>query len=242
MKFKFTLRNVFFVTNILILALLTPFVLVPALLAYLFRAHRFADRYTNAMSSYYARHMYFVGSAKVKIHGLHNLPSSNRVCFVSNHQGIADIPLIVGFIPKTIGFIAKKELGRVPFLNIWMRAMHCLLIDRGNVRQSLTIIERGSRQIQQGHPMVIFPEGTRSRSRRMGAFKPGAFKLVLGANAIAVPLTIDGTYKIVEATGKITPVTVQLTIHPPVDVSKLSEEQKKTLHSDFARIIASALS
>ena len=69
MKFKFTLRNVFFVTNILILALLTPFVLVPALLAYLFRAHRFADRYTNAMSSYYARHMYFVGGAKVKIHG-----------------------------------------------------------------------------------------------------------------------------------------------------------------------------
>jgi 1-acyl-sn-glycerol-3-phosphate acyltransferase len=241
MKFKFTLRNVIFVINLLILGLLTPIVLVPALLAYLVRAHKFADRYTNAMSSFYARQMLFVGGAKVKIHGLQNLPASNRLCFVSNHQGLADIPLIVGFIPKTIGFIAKKELGRVPFLNVWMRAMHCLLIDRKNIRQSLTIIERGSLQIQQGHPMVIFPEGTRSRSRRMGTFKPGAFKLVIGANAIAVPLTIDGTYKIVEATGKITPVTVQLTIHSPVDVSTLSEEQKKTLHSDFAQIIASAL-
>jgi 1-acyl-sn-glycerol-3-phosphate acyltransferase len=178
---------------------------------------------------------------KVDVYGLENLPKSNNLCFISNHQGLADIPLITGYIPKTVGFIAKKELGRIPFLNIWMSALGCLLIDRKNLRNSLHTIEKGIRQIEKGHPMVIFPEGTRSRNGHLGNFRPGSFKLVTGSNAPAVPVSISGSYKVVEETGIITSSKIKLIIHPAIDVSLLSEIEKTNLHQKVREIILSGL-
>lgn len=241
MGLKFTFRNVVFVIYVFFMALLTPVFFLPAVFIYLFSGQKNSDRYINQAGSLYARHLFFVFGVKVEVKGRENLPAASNICFVSNHQGLADIPLIVGFVPKTVGFVAKKELGRIPILNIWMKAMRCLLIDRKDVRQSLTVIERGARQIRNGHPMVIFPEGTRSRRREPGNFKAGAFKLVTGSQALAVPLTIDGTYKLLEESGIINPTLIRLTIHPPIDVSQLNEQQKKNLPQDIREIIISAL-
>jgi len=223
------------------LAILTPFILLPALFIRLFGGKKRSDNYVNSVAQLYARHMFWVFRIKVRVLGIEHLPKSNNVCFVSNHQGLADIPLIVGYIPKTVGFIAKKELGKIPFLNIWMSAMGCLLIDRGNIRNSLSTIERGIKQLQKGHPMVIFPEGTRSKGETMRPFKPGSFKLITGAQCLAVPLTISGSYKVMETKGEISRSTIQLTIHPPIDVARLSKDEKDNLHQTTWKIINSAL-
>ena len=241
MKFRFTIRNVFFVLYVTWLAILTPFILIPSLIIRLFYGKKRSDKYVNAVAQLYARHMFWVFRVKIIVRGIENLPTANNVCFVSNHQGLADIPLIVGYIPKTVGFIAKKELGRVPVLNIWMSAMGCVLIGRRNVGDSLLTIDKGIKQLQNGHPMVIFPEGTRSKNNTMRPFKPGSFKLITGAESIAVPLTIDGSYRVMETKGEISRATVQLTIHPPVDVSKLSKEEKENLHQIIWKTINSAL-
>jgi 1-acyl-sn-glycerol-3-phosphate acyltransferase len=230
MKFKFTHKNVFFVLYVTWLAILTPFILLPAIFIRLFGSKKKSDNYVNAVAQMYARHMFWVFRIKVIVSGLEHLPESNNVCFVSNHQGLADIPLIVGYIPKTVGFIAKKELGKIPFLNIWMSAMGCVLIDRSNARNSLSTIEKGIKQLQKGHPMVIFPEGTRSKGETMRPFKPGSFKLITGAQCLAVPLTISGSYKVMETKGEISGATINLTIHPAIDVAKLSKEETDTLY------------
>lgn len=241
MKFRFSHKNVFFVLYMTWLAILTPFILLPALFIRLFGGKKRSDNYVNSVAQLYARHMFWVFRIKVRVLGIEHLPKSNNVCFVSNHQGLADIPLIVGYIPKTVGFIAKKELGKIPFLNIWMSAMGCLLIDRGNIRNSLSTIERGIKQLQKGHPMVIFPEGTRSKGETMRPFKPGSFKLITGAQCLAVPLTISGSYKVMETKGEISRSTIQLTIHPPIDVARLSKDEKDNLHQTTWKIINSAL-
>jgi 1-acyl-sn-glycerol-3-phosphate acyltransferase len=189
----------------------------------------------------YARHLFWVFGVKVKVSGIENLPETNNVCFVSNHQGAADIPLIVGFIPKKVGFIAKKELGRIPMLNVWMKALGCILIDRKDIRQSLKVIDKGVHQIQKGHPLVVFAEGTRSRGPMIGKFKPGAFKLLSGNGTLAVPLTISGTYKVMEERGIITPTHVQLTIHPAIDIAKLSDGEKKELPERIFQKVKSAI-
>lgn len=241
MGFKITPGNIFFVFYVFLMAMLTPVVFLPAAFEYLFAGRKHSDRYINRAGTLYARHLFFVFRVNVNVHGLDHLPKTDNICFVSNHQGLADIPLIVGFIPKTVGFIAKKELGRIPILNAWMKAMGCILIDRKDIRQSLTVIERGRRQIERGHPMVIFPEGTRSRSHSMGHFKPGAFKLVIGTDALVVPLTIDGTYKVLEATGKITHNTVDLTIHPAIKMSNLSHDEIRALPEKISEVIKKSL-
>ena len=229
MAFKLRFINVVFVFYVFMMAVLTPVMFVPALLIYLTAGLKASNHYIHRAGAFYARHLFFVFGIKVKIKGIENMPETNNICFVSNHQGLADIPLIVGFIPKKVGFIAKKELGRIPFLNIWMKALGCILIDRKDFRQSLKVIEKGAHQIDRGHPMVIFPEGTRSRGPQMGNFKAGAFKLLSGSHTLVVPLTIDGAYKVFEESGIITPITISLTIHPAIDVSSLNHQERKQL-------------
>lgn len=239
--FQFTLINVAFVTVLFILAVLSPFLMLPSFVLMIFGINKTADRMINAIAGFYSRFVFGLFGIKVEVKGKENIPKSGNVCFISNHQGLADIPLIVGYIPKTVGFIAKVELGKIPILNIWMRAMKCVLIDRLNARNAIVAINRAIENIQQGHPMVIFPEGTRSRSAEMGEFKPGSFKLVTGADCIAVPVTINGTYKIVESTGKITATALSLTIHPAINVSALSAGEKAKLSERVYEIVKSAL-
>lgn len=239
--FKFALINVAFVTVLAILAILSVFFMLPAFVLMLVGKHKTADRMVNAIAGFYSRFVFTLFGIKVEVKGKENIPKSGNVCFISNHQGLADIPLIVGYIPKTVGFIAKVELGKIPILNIWMRAMKCVLIDRLNARNAVAAINRAIENIQQGHPMVIFPEGTRSRNAEMGSFKPGSFKLVTGSNCFAVPVTINGTYQIVETTGKITPSKLKLIIHPAINVATLSQTEKAGLSERVESIVKSGL-
>jgi 1-acyl-sn-glycerol-3-phosphate acyltransferase len=229
MKFKLVPINIIFVTYLFLLALLSPALFIFAIPIYLAMGKKYSDQYINGIARAYSRNMFFMFGIKIIVEGKEHLPVTNNLCFVSNHQGLADIPLIIGYIPKTIGFIAKKELGRIPILNIWMKGLGCILIDRSDVRQSLKVIEQGVKQIERGHPMVIFPEGTRSRTNQIGIFKPGAFKLVLGAKAYAIPITIDGTYKMFEENWIVKRTTIRLVIHPPINVEKLNREKQKEL-------------
>jgi 1-acyl-sn-glycerol-3-phosphate acyltransferase len=241
MGFKLRLINIAFVTHVLLIALVSPFLLITAVPVYWFGGKKRSDNYIHILGAFLSRHLLFTFGIRVDVRGIKNLPKSNNLCFISNHQGLADIPIIVGYIPKTVGFIAKKELGRIPFLNIWMGALGCVLIDRKNLRNSLHTIEKGIHHIEKGHPMVIFPEGTRSRNASLGNFKPGSFKLVTGSNALAVPVSISGSYKIVEERGIITASKIKLTIHPAIDVSTLSETEKSNLHQKVKEIIISGL-
>jgi len=179
---------------------------------------------------------------KIEIHGLEKLPDTDKLCFVSNHQSYADIPLILGFIPKNTGFVAKIELLKIPLLSFGMKTINCVFLDRRNVRQAFASINQGAENIRAGIPMVIFPEGTRSKKKEMSKFLAGSLKMALLSDATVVPLTVDGSYKALEEKGKIAPATVKLYIHPPIDLSKLSREEKKKLPQILWEIIASSLS
>lgn len=240
-SFRITPLNIVFVLYLSMMAVVSLILLVPPFLLMALGKRKTADRMINRQAKAYSRHVFFMFGVKVRVNGLEHIPKTGNICFVSNHQGIADIPVIVGYIPRTVGFIAKKELGKVPVLNLWMRAMKCVLIDRSNTRNAVAAIQQAIENIRSGHPMVIFPEGTRSLGEQMGAFKPGSFKLVTGALCMVVPVTLNGTYKLVERTGKITPTPISITIHPAIDVAGLSNEERGKLSKRVEDIVKSGL-
>jgi 1-acyl-sn-glycerol-3-phosphate acyltransferase len=88
---------------------------------------------------------------------------------------------------------------------------------------------------------LSFVSGAFARSNTMGRFKSGSFKLVTGANSLVVPLTIDGTYKTLEERGTVSPADIKLTIHPVVDISKLSSSEINALPEYIESIVRSAL-
>ena len=186
--------------------------------------------------------MVAMAGGRVEVSGLENLPASGGVLFVSNHQGAFDIPLLIGFVPGLKGFVSKKENFRLPIVSIWMKLLHCIIMDRKDLRQSAQAIARGIRDLQAGRSLVIFPEGTRSKSGTMQRFKEGSFKLATRSGAAIVPLTIDGSYRLLEGNrGRIRPGPVRLHIHAPVILAGLPAGQKNDPVELVRGIIASRL-
>jgi 1-acyl-sn-glycerol-3-phosphate acyltransferase len=183
-----------------------------------------------------------IAGGRVEVSGLENLPASGGVLFIANHQGAFDIPLLLGYVPGLKGFVSKKENSRLPIVGIWMKLLHCIFLDRKNLRQSAQAIARGIDDLRAGRSLIVFPEGTRSKSGVMNRFKDGSFKLATRSGAAIVPLTIDGSFRLREGNrNRITPGTVRLHIHPPIRLQDLSVAEKSNLTKKVQHIIASKL-
>lgn len=180
--------------------------------------------------------------SKVEVFGTEHLPKDRNVVFISNHQGNFDIPLLMGYIDMPKGFISKVEAKKIPIVEKWMELIHCVFMDRSTLKGSAGAIIEGIKTLKAGHSLVIFPEGTRSKSDRMGEFKSASFKLATKPGVPIIPVTIDGSYKIMEQNhNKIKPAHVKITIHPLIETKGLDKETLEALPHQVERIISSAL-
>jgi 1-acyl-sn-glycerol-3-phosphate acyltransferase len=190
----------------------------------------------------WARLLIGIAGGRVEVTGLENMPAGSGLLFVSNHQGSFDIPLLMGYVPGLKGFVAKKEVSRLPIVGIWIKLLRCIILDRRDLRQSARAIALGVGDLRAGRSLIVFPEGTRSKSRTMNRFKDGSFKLATRSGAPIVPITIDGSYRLMEGNrGRITPGKVKLHIHPPLMSRDLDAVEKGTLTETVQHIIASKL-
>ena len=173
-----------------------------------------------------------VSGCGITVTGRENIPKKGGVCFVSNHCGYFDIILLLAYCGRPIGFIAKKELGFVPFLNIWIFMIGGLYIDRSAVRKAVLTINKGVRRIKSGGGMIIFPEGHRSKGRGLLPFHPGSLKLATSAEAPIVPVAIEGSYDVFEKTGRVLSVPVKISFCEPIETAALPPSDKKQALSD----------
>ncbi|MBM7614907.1 lysophospholipid acyltransferase family protein [Alkaliphilus hydrothermalis] len=185
-------------------------------------AHRVAGKWAKTMVS--------LTGGTVEVIGLENIPQDGAVLFASNHQGNFDIPLLLSSISKPIGFVAKVELERLPFINTWMKLLECVFIDRKDMRQSLRTISTATEILKSGQSMVIFPEGTRSKGKEMQPFKPGSLRLAQKAGTPVVPVTISGSYRLMEGNNnRIKPAHVKIIFAPPVDPQAIDKASDLTV-------------
>ncbi len=163
----------------------------------------------------------------INISGQENIPAEGPCVFIANHQGYADIVVMFKAAQgRQIGFIAKDSLEKVPYFGKWIRAIRGVFIKRGDTREALKSIQTGVQTLKEGYSLVIFPEGTRSRSTEMGSFKAGSFKLATKARVPIVPISINGTRHMFEDRDVITGgATVDILIHPSIDTSSLDRHQ-----------------
>lgn len=202
------------------------------------------DAVVNKATKRWANSLLKAAGVKVNIHGIENLPLDRNVLFVGNHQGSFDIPIYITSIPTLHGFVSKIEVEKFPGVSSWMKHMYCIFMDRSSLRKSSEAIIRGIKVLKDGHSLVIFPEGTRSNGISMGALKAGSFKLATKSKQPIIPITINGSYKIMETNSKkwmISPGTVDFYIHPIIETSNLSKEEQDFLPKKVELIIKSKL-
>ena len=179
----------------------------------------------------------------IDIRGRENIPEGPCV-FFSNHQSYGDIPAFLKACEgKQIGFIAKEEFRKVPYLGKWIDNIRGVFIQRGDTRESLKSMNTGVDYLKKGFSLVIFPEGTRSQGPEMGEFKAGSFKLATKAKVPVVPVTLNGTYHLIEETGVLTKgVHVDMVIHPSIPTEGMERSEMAKLHTTVENTIRETLS
>jgi 1-acyl-sn-glycerol-3-phosphate acyltransferase len=185
----------------------------------------------------WARFHLWTTGATIKITGRENLPKSENVAFVSNHQSNNDIPLLLGYTNRLVGFLAKKELKKVLFFSQWMQLIGCVFIDRKSVRSSINSFNETIETIKNSHSMIIFPEGTRSQSNKINKFNEGILRLLISNNITIVPCTIINTCQTFEANKRIRSANIELIFHSPYRTSTIAEDEVKTKIQDLRSII-----
>jgi 1-acyl-sn-glycerol-3-phosphate acyltransferase len=226
------IKTVFCFLHVIISMLIcTPFGIVAAFLRLLgFR--KLVLRIMYIICWTWSRLIVVVIGCKVTVTGKENIPRTSGVCFVSNHGSYFDIPMLMGYSGRVLGFVAKKELLFVPVLNLWIAMLGGLFIERKNPRSGLKTINKGVEKIKAGGAMIIFPEGHRSHGQGLLPFHPGSLKLATQSGAVIVPVALKGSYDIFERNNRVKAAPVRITFCKPINTADIPATDRKMILSD----------
>lgn len=180
-----------------------------------------------------------LSGTKVDYIGLENVPSDTAVLYIGNHRSFFDVVLTYPMVPRPTGYIAKKEIEKVPLLNIWMRNLHCLFLDRKDIKAGMQTILEAIDLIKGGTSICIFPEGTRSKTEgELLPFNEGSFKIASKSGCPIVPITIINSASVLENQFPfIKKAHVIIEYGTPVLVQDLPKDQQKRLGVYFHAMI-----
>jgi 1-acyl-sn-glycerol-3-phosphate acyltransferase len=133
----------------------------------------------------------FVYCRRYEVVGREHVPASGGAIVVSNHLNAADPPMIQRALPRYVVFMAKKEMIDAPIIGLLFRAWGTFPVRRGE--PDLGAVRAACRVVERGEMLMMFPEGTRSRSGRLGAGHPGTALIAQRTNAPILPIAITGT-------------------------------------------------
>lgn len=175
---------------------------------------------------------------RVQITG-HELADPRRpYVVVSNHQSLADIP-VLSCLPWEMKWIAKTELFKVPFVGWMMRLAGDIELERENPRSGAAALFKARDYLHKRCSVLVFPEGTRSRDGRVGAFSDGAFRLAIKEQLPVVPIAIEGTQGTLPKHswrfGDTS--TIHVRVFPPIETASLSRTDAPVLAADVRRQI-----
>ncbi|HEU5073333.1 MAG TPA: lysophospholipid acyltransferase family protein [Polyangiaceae bacterium] len=156
---------------------------------------------------------------QLTVRGLEHAVSDENFVVMSNHQSLYDIPVLFQALRRRIRMVAKRELFRVPVWGRAMRAAGFIEVDRDDHERAVESLRRAADAIEHGNDVWIAPEGTRSRDGSLQPFRKGGFHLALAAGARILPVSIDGTRRVLEARGfRVHPgASVRVSVHLPLD-------------------------
>lgn len=169
------------------------------------------------------------GNVELQVTGQENIPTEGGFLLYANHQGLFDILAIAATCDQPLGAVLKKELEDVPFLKQIIACTKSFPMDRGDVRQSLTVIQNVIREVQGGRNYLIFPEGTRSKSsNKLLEFHNGSFRCAIKTKCPVIPVALVDSFKVLDQKGS-KPVTVQIHYLEPILYEEYRDRNSKEL-------------
>ncbi len=156
------------------------------------------------------------GRIKVECYGIENLPKETGYIIFPNHQGLFDALAFLETHERPFVTVMKKEVKDIFLLRNVITLLQAEIIDREDIRQSMTVIQNMSRRVKNGENFVVFAEGTRSKNGNVvGEFKGGTFKSATKTQCPIVPVALIDSFKAFD-THSIKKLTVQIHYMKPL--------------------------
>lgn len=191
----------------------------------------------------WARLMAWLSFVTVSVKGHENISKGTSYVFVANHQGAYDIFAVYGWLGHNFKWMMKMSLRKIPFVGYACYKAGHIYVERSTPSGIRRTMDDAERQLSQNMSVVVFPEGSRTRTGKIAAFKRGAFYLATEFNLPVVPVSIDGAFKVMPRTARLPrPGHITITIHKPIlppvgghDVSELINVSRNIICADLGQ-------
>ena len=198
------------------------------------------DKSSLAIVNWAFRWVLRFAGVKMIVKGEERIPKDTAVLYVGNHRSYFDVVMTYTRVPRPTGYISKKEMRKYPLLSNWMRNLHCLFLDRDNVKQGLKVILEAIEKVKSGISICVFPEGTRNKvNDTFLPFHEGSLKIASKGKVPIIPISIVNSAAIFEDhLPWMKKATVIIEYCEPVYVDQLDKETQKAVGAYVSGIIA----
>lgn len=199
------------------------------------RARAMVHRY----SRFWSRFIYAICPWwRVQVSGLENIKHGQPYIVVSNHQAMLDIPLLYN-LPFNFKWVSKREVYKIPIFG-WVLWMHGdVTIERGGSSSTRQMMTNCTEYLSEGVSIVLFPEGTRTKTGQINNFKEGAMMLAIRSGYPILPVVVDGTYDaFTDNYGISKSHTFSVKVLEPISAEQISQSSIKELRDSLNTLMS----
>lgn len=197
------------------------------------------DAFAHALVKRIYKGVLIISGVRTTVKGLENLPDKNEaVLYIGNHRSYFDILIAGSRLPGHTGFIAKKEMEKIPILHAWMCHVDCLFLNRTDPKEGLKTILTAIDKVKAGTSIFIFPEGTRNSSDTLLEFKEGSFKIAQKSGCKIIPVVQNNNNALLEDHFPLfKKAHTVIEFGKPIDMKELEPESKKHIGAYVQKIM-----
>jgi|HubBroStandDraft_4_1064222.scaffolds.fasta_scaffold105049_2 1-acyl-sn-glycerol-3-phosphate acyltransferase len=175
---------------------------------------------------------------QLKTTGRENVPKTGGVLLIANHQSYLDPVLVAVHLRRPVSFLAKSELFENPYFGWFIRMLHAFPVRQGE--GDVGAVKEVIRQLEEGHVLNIYPEGSRTETGELAPFEKGVALVIRRAGVPVVPIAIEGSYAAWPKGDKIFHAhPIRVKYGKPINFEgKKSDEILETLQSRLKEMIA----
>jgi 1-acyl-sn-glycerol-3-phosphate acyltransferase len=187
--------------------------------------------YGDRLVAGYWRRILQAGNAKLTVVGREHFPPGQPCVVMSNHSSLLDIPALMGAVPGSLRMVTKEELTRIPIWGKALVASGFIAVDRRDRKKAIAQLEKAKAVLREGVHVWIAPEGTRSRTGVLGAFKKGGFHIAKDLGVPIIPAWIEGAHHIIPPDQFVCGYDGELDVRfgAPIPTEGVSNEELETL-------------
>jgi 1-acyl-sn-glycerol-3-phosphate acyltransferase len=171
-----------------------------------------------------------IALSPVTVVGEENLRRCPVAVYASNHLSYMDTPVLFSAVPFQFRILARQSLWKIPFIGWHLNRSGQIPVDTENPRASISSLSAGVKALKAGMPLIVFPEGGRTKDGHLSTFMSGPAYMAIRAQVPLVPMAIVGTYELLPMhTRHFFPQKVKLVVGEPIETSNYTTRQVEEL-------------